>query len=113
MRAAGTSLLKRSGNQADKQKAKLFTPPTWRAPGTSAECSSDDVHACPCGYYGDTTRECRCTGAIVQRYLGKVRGPLLDRIDLHVEVPAVAHKELRIPGQADHDSAMMPITIPR
>jgi magnesium chelatase family protein len=35
------------------------------------------LHACPCGYYGDTTRECRCTGAIIQRYLGKISGPLL------------------------------------
>ena len=53
------------------------------------------MNPCPCGFFGDTTRECRCTGAIIQRYLSKVSGPLLDRIDLHVEVPAVAYKELR------------------
>jgi magnesium chelatase family protein len=53
------------------------------------------MHACPCGYFSDTTRECRCTGAIIQRYLNKISGPLLDRIDLHVEVPAVPYKELR------------------
>src|SRR5579863_1868743 len=53
------------------------------------------MNPCPCGYFSDTTRECRCTGAIIQRYLSKVSGPLLDRIDLHVEVPAVAYKELR------------------
>ncbi len=53
------------------------------------------MNPCPCGYYGDTTRECRCTGAIIQRYLSKISGPLLDRIDLHIEVPAVAYKELR------------------
>jgi magnesium chelatase family protein len=53
------------------------------------------MHACPCGYFSDSTRECRCTGAIIQRYLSKVSGPLLDRIDLHIEVPAVAYKELR------------------
>ncbi len=53
------------------------------------------MNPCPCGYYGDSTRECRCTGAIIQRYLGKVSGPLLDRIDLHIEVPAVAYQELR------------------
>ena len=53
------------------------------------------MNPCPCGFYGDTTRECRCTGAIIQRYLGKVSGPLLDRIDLHIEVPAVAYKEMR------------------
>ena len=44
---------------------------------------------------GDSTRECRCTGAEVQRYLGKISGPLLDRIDLHIEVPAVPYKEMR------------------
>jgi magnesium chelatase family protein len=53
------------------------------------------MNPCPCGFYGDPTRECRCTGAIIQRYLGKISGPLLDRIDLHIEVPAVAYKELR------------------
>jgi magnesium chelatase family protein len=53
------------------------------------------MNPCPCGFYGDPTRECRCTGAIIQRYLGKISGPLLDRIDLHVEVPAVAYQELR------------------
>ncbi|MGH9632741.1 MAG: ATP-binding protein, partial [Bryobacteraceae bacterium] len=53
------------------------------------------MNPCPCGFYGDPTRECRCTPAIIQRYLGKVSGPLLDRIDLHIEVPAVPYKELR------------------
>jgi magnesium chelatase family protein len=53
------------------------------------------MNPCPCGYFGDTTRECRCTPGIIQRYLGKISGPLLDRIDLHIEVPAVAYKEMR------------------
>jgi magnesium chelatase family protein len=53
------------------------------------------MNPCPCGFYGDATRECRCTGAIIQRYLGKISGPLLDRIDLHIEVPAVPYKEMR------------------
>src|SRR5208282_3200776 len=53
------------------------------------------MNPCPCGFYGDTTRECRCTPAIIQRYLSKISGPLLDRIDIHVEVPAVPYKELR------------------
>lgn len=56
------------------------------------------MNPCPCGFYGDQTRECRCTGGIIQRYLGKISGPLLDRIDLHIEVPAVAYKELRGDG---------------
>src|SRR5262249_35047806 len=53
------------------------------------------MNPCPCGFYGDATRECRCTPGIIQRYLGKISGPLLDRIDIHIEVPAVAYKELR------------------
>ena len=57
------------------------------------------MNPCPCGFYGDPTRECRCTPGIIQRYLAKVSGPLLDRIDMHIEVPAVPYKELR--GRAD------------
>ncbi len=53
------------------------------------------MQGCPRGYYGDPTRECRCTPAIIQRYLGKISGPLLDRIDIQIEVPAVPYKELR------------------
>lgn len=53
------------------------------------------MNPCPCGFYGDPTRECRCTPGIIQRYLSKVSGPLLDRIDLHIEVPAVQYQELR------------------
>ncbi len=53
------------------------------------------MNPCQCGFFGDPTRECRCTGALIQRYLGRISGPLLDRIDLHVEVPAVPYRELR------------------
>lgn len=52
------------------------------------------MNPCPCGYYGDINRECTCTQAQVQRYRSRVSGPLLDRIDLHVEVPAVKYKDL-------------------
>ena len=57
------------------------------------------MNPCPCGFYGDTTRECRCTPAIIQRYLARISGPLLDRIDLHIEVPAVPYKEMRADEQ--------------
>ena len=53
------------------------------------------MNPCKCGFYGDPTRECRCTPGQIQQYLGKISGPLLDRIDIHVEVPAVPFKELR------------------
>src|SRR5579875_625411 len=62
------------------------------------------MNPCQCGFYADATRECRCTPPMIQRYLGKISGPLLDRIDIHVEVPAVAFKELR-EGPASESSA--------
>jgi magnesium chelatase family protein len=62
------------------------------------------MNPCKCGFLGDTTRECRCTPAQIQQYLGKISGPLLDRIDIHVEVPAVPYKELRS-GPAAESSA--------
>ena len=59
------------------------------------------MNPCACGFYGDATRECRCTPALIQRYLGKISGPLLDRIDIHVEVPAVPYQELRGPAASE------------
>src|ERR1700691_5485017 len=72
-------------------------PPDGRRLVDPFRCAFKHARA-PCGYYGDTTRECRCTPAIIQRYLGKISGPLLDRIDIHIEVPAVPYKELRGTG---------------
>ncbi|HWQ53003.1 MAG TPA: YifB family Mg chelatase-like AAA ATPase [Bryobacteraceae bacterium] len=59
------------------------------------------MNPCPCGFFGDATRECRCTPGVIQRYLGKISGPLLDRIDIHIEVPAVPYKELRGDGNSE------------
>ena len=53
------------------------------------------MNPCPCGFYGDDQRDCRCTGAIIQRYLSRLSGPLLDRIDIHVSVPTVPYRDLR------------------
>jgi len=49
----------------------------------------------PCGYFNDRTRECHCTPMIIERYISKISGPLLDRIDIHIDVPAVNYRELR------------------
>ncbi len=62
------------------------------------------MNPCPCGYFGDSAKECHCTGVQIQRYLGKVSGPLLDRIDIHIEVPAVEYKEMR--GSGDGVSSL-------
>ncbi|MFZ5812000.1 MAG: YifB family Mg chelatase-like AAA ATPase [Thermodesulfobacteriota bacterium] len=53
------------------------------------------LNPCPCGYLGDPRHECTCTEPQIQRYRSRLSGPLLDRIDLQVEVPAVPYKELR------------------
>jgi magnesium chelatase family protein len=52
------------------------------------------MNPCPCGYLGSTQRACRCTPDQVLRYQGKLSGPLIDRIDLHVEVPALPPQDL-------------------
>ncbi|HEX2206667.1 MAG TPA: YifB family Mg chelatase-like AAA ATPase [Longimicrobium sp.] len=52
------------------------------------------MNPCPCGWHGDSQRRCTCNPLAVQKYLGRVSGPLLDRIDLHVEVPAVRYRDL-------------------
>ncbi len=60
------------------------------------------MNPCPCGYLGDAKHECRCTPTQIQRYRARISGPLLDRIDLHIEAPALAIAELRSnqPGES-------------
>src|SRR5438552_18631726 len=52
------------------------------------------TQGCPCGFWNDPTRECRCTPLQIQRYVGRISGPLLDRIDIHIDVPAVRFRDL-------------------
>lgn len=52
------------------------------------------MNPCPCGYFGDSSHECNCTSAAIQRYMSRISGPLLDRIDIHINVPSVKFKEL-------------------
>lgn len=59
------------------------------------------MNPCPCGYYGHPTRACTCSAQAVSRYLGKVSGPLLDRIDLHIEVPPVEYDQLSAKKKAE------------
>src|SRR5271170_7177027 len=64
------------------------------------------MNPCPCGFFGDATRECRCSPPQIQRYVSKISGPLLDRIDIHIEVPAVKYKELRAPSSSEDSAAV-------
>lgn len=59
------------------------------------------MNPCPCGYYGDPTRKCTCSEQKIKRYLNRISGPLLDRFDIHVEVPAVKFEELRDASSAE------------
>ena len=64
------------------------------------------MNPCPCGYLGDPRHECRCTPTLIQRYRSRISGPLLDRIDLHIEAPAVSIGELRRETAAESSAAI-------
>jgi len=64
------------------------------------------MNPCPCGFFGDPTRACRCTPPQIARYVSKISGPLLDRIDIHIEIPAVKYKELRGTTEVESSAAV-------
>lgn len=59
------------------------------------------MNPCPCGYYGDTARECSCSATMVSKYQKRISGPMLDRMDIHVEVPRVAYDKLAGDGHGE------------
>jgi magnesium chelatase family protein len=61
------------------------------------------MNPCPCGFYGDATRECACSNSLVTRYQKRISGPLLDRIDIFMEVPRVEYEKLAA-GEAGESS---------
>jgi magnesium chelatase family protein len=64
------------------------------------------MNPCPCGYFGTDARRCKCTPNQIERYISKISGPLVDRIDIHIDVPAITFRKLR--SKAGHlDSATM------
>lgn len=64
------------------------------------------MNPCQCGYLGHPTLRCRCTPDQIDRYCAKLSGPLLDRIDLRVEVPALSHDEILGPSEGEHSTAV-------
>jgi magnesium chelatase family protein len=62
------------------------------------------MNPCPCGHWNDRSRECHCTPPMIQRYMSKISGPLLDRIDIHIDVPAVNYKEMRSSAEPESSS---------
>ncbi|RMD94983.1 MAG: ATP-binding protein, partial [Calditrichaeota bacterium] len=64
------------------------------------------MNPCPCGYSTDPNHECSCSPPQIQRYLSRISGPLLDRIDLHIEVPAVKYKELASKNSGEPSAAI-------
>ena len=64
------------------------------------------MNPCPCGYRGDPKKQCNCTPMQIERYMGRLSGPLLDRIDIHIEVPPVPFRELKDDTQGTSSAAM-------
>ena len=64
------------------------------------------MNPCPCGYYTDPQRPCKCSPMQIDKYLSRISGPLIDRIDIHIEVPSVAFKELRSDRDGSPSSVM-------
>ena len=52
------------------------------------------MNPCPCGYFGDSRKTCRCSGRQIRHYRSRISGPLLDRIDIHLEVPSLSHRDI-------------------
>lgn len=63
------------------------------------------MNPCPCGFYGDPKKECTCPDGAVKRYLAKISGPMLDRIDIHIEVPSIDFEKLssKVPSECSAD----------
>jgi len=64
------------------------------------------MNPCPCGYFGSGSKRCRCTPGQIERYLSKISGPLVDRIDIHIDVPAVLFSKLRSSSRQLDSSVM-------
>ena len=91
---------------ANRAAFTTVAPSTCGPKGTqpSAKWCSSNLQGCPCGFYGDPVRECTCTPTQVSRYGKRISGPLMDRIDLFVEVPRVDYEKLTGPSESESSS---------
>src|SRR3989442_2550096 len=65
------------------------------------------MNPCPCGFHNDRTHECHCSPPMIQRYISKISGPLLDRIDIHIDIPAVNYKDLRSTSEPENSARIL------
>jgi magnesium chelatase family protein len=65
------------------------------------------MNPCPCGFHNDRTRDCQRTTPMIQRYVSKISGPLMDRIDIHIDVPAVNYKEMRSTHEPENSARIL------
>ncbi|HHU64367.1 MAG TPA: YifB family Mg chelatase-like AAA ATPase [Clostridiales bacterium] len=87
------------------------TTGTFRFPSKFLLVAS--MNPCPCGFLGHQHKECKCTTLEIRKYLKKISGPLLDRIDIHIEVPAVSFNDLTNPNKHNQSSSQMKKRIER
>jgi magnesium chelatase family protein len=64
------------------------------------------MNPCPCGYYGDPVRECKCSSTVVTRYQKRISGPLMDRIDIFLDIPRVDYEKLTDDGHSESSDAV-------
>ena len=64
------------------------------------------MNPCPCGYYGSNDKECSCTSLQIQKYINKISGPLLDRIDIHIEVDSVKYDKLELSSSVEDSKSI-------
>ncbi len=99
---------KREALEALRQPLESSTVTIARASGSLTYPSKfillSAINPCPCGYYGDTIKDCRCSPGEIKKYRSKISGPILDRIDLHLEMPSLKIEELKETGNAEPSS---------